>query len=323
MKFTSQPHMILNKLVASLILSTFALGGCAVLVDKRAVAREEQAEAAYPATGQFLTVNGARIHADVQGEGPDLVLIHGASGNTRDFTFDLVDRLKSDYRVITFDRPGMGWSDGLPGTDLSPLAQADALIAAANQLGAPHPIVLGHSYGGAVAMAWGLRAQPKALVIVSGATMPFPGDLGLWYNVTSSPIGGATIVPLITAFAPQSQINSALDNIFTPQTAPTGYADYVGAGLTLRRRALMVNGRQVNNLKPHLQLMAPNYSNLILPVEIIHGDADTTVPIDIHAIPLSERLPNAHLTTLAGIGHMPHHTNPDAIVAAIHRAANR
>jgi pimeloyl-ACP methyl ester carboxylesterase len=315
--------MILNKLAASLILSSFALGGCAVFVDKRAVLREEQAEAAYPATGQFLTVSGARIHADVQGEGPDLVLIHGASGNTRDFTFDLVDRLKSDFRVITFDRPGMGWSDGLPGTDLSPLAQADALIAAANQLGAPHPIVLGHSYGGAVAMAWALRAQPKALVIVSGATMPFPGDLGLWYNVTSSTLGGATIVPLVTAFAPQSRIDSALDSIFTPQSAPKGYAGYVGAGLTLRRRALTVNGRQVNNLKPHLQLMAPNYPKLSLPVEIVHGTADTTVPIDIHAIPLSKRLPNAHLTTLAGIGHMPHHTNPDAIVAAIHRAANR
>jgi pimeloyl-ACP methyl ester carboxylesterase len=315
--------MILHKLAASLILSTFALGGCAVLVDKRADAREEQAEAAYPATGQFLTVNGARIHADVQGTGPDLVLIHGASGNTRDFTFDLVDRLKSNYRVISFDRPGMGWSDSLPGTDLSPLAQADVLIDAANQLGATHPIVLGHSYGGAVAMAWALRAQPKALVIVSGATMPFPGDLGLWYDVTSSSLGGATIVPLITAFAPQSRIDSALDAIFAPQNAPKGYADYVGAGLTLRRSALKVNGRQVNNLKPHLLLMAPNYPKLTLPVEIVHGTADTTVPIDIHAIPLSKRLPNAHLTTLPGIGHMPHHTNPDAIVAAINRAANR
>lgn len=315
--------MILRKLAASLILSTFALGGCAVLVDKRADAREETAEAAYPATGQFLTVNGARIHADVQGAGPDLVLIHGASGNSRDFTFDLVDRLKANYRVISFDRPGMGWSDSLPGTDVSPLAQADVLIDAANQLGAKNPIVLGHSYGGAVAMAWALRAQPRALVIVSGATMPFPGDLGLWYNITSSPIGGKTIVPLITAFATEAQIQSAIEGTFAPQPAPKGYADYIGAGLTLRRAALRVNGRQVNSLKPHILLMEPNYPKLTLPVEIIHGTADTTVPIDIHAIPLSKLLPNANLTTLPGIGHMPHHTNPDAIVAAINRAAQR
>ncbi|WP_022703799.1 alpha/beta fold hydrolase [Pseudorhodobacter ferrugineus] len=315
--------MISRKLAASLLISTLALGGCAALVDQRATTREGMAEATFPPTGQFVTVQGARIHVDVQGAGPDLVLIHGASGSSRDFTFNLASRLKSNYRVISFDRPGMGYSDSLPGTDLSPLAQADALIAAAQQLGAKNPIVLGHSYGGSVAMAWALRATPRALVIVSGATMPFPGDLGLWYQVTSSRLGGATIVPLITAFAPESRVDSALADIFAPQSPPAGYADYIGAPLTLRRDALRVNGRQVNNLKPHVTLMAENYPKLTLPVEIIHGTADTTVPIQIHAIPLSKLLPNANLTVLNGIGHMPHHTNPDDIVAAINRAASR
>ncbi|WP_415233718.1 alpha/beta fold hydrolase [Pseudorhodobacter sp.] len=314
--------MISCKLATSLIIASLAFGGCAAFVDQRAHKRESQAEMDYPPTGQFVTVQGARIHVDVQGSGPDLVLIHGASGNSRDFTFDLVERLKSDFRVISFDRPGMGWSQGLPGTDLSPLAQADVLIAAAGQLGATRPIVLGHSYGGAVAMAWALRANPAALIIVSGATMPFPGDLALWYKVTASTLGGAGIVPLITAFAPESQVETALSNIFTPQSAPKGYADYIGAGLTLRRDSLRVNGRQVDNLKPHLLLMAPDYPRLSLPVEIIHGTADTTVPIDIHAIPLSKRLPNARLTVLDGVGHMPHHSNPDEIIAAIKRAAS-
>lgn len=315
--------MISRKLATSLLISTLALGGCAALVDQRATTRERVAEAAFPPTGQFVTVQGARIHADVQGAGPDLILIHGASGSSRDFTFNLVSRLKSNYRVISFDRPGMGFSDSLPGTDLSPLAQADALIAAAQQLGAKNPIVLGHSYGGSVAMAWALRSDPRALVIVSGATMPFPGDLGLWYDITSSRLGGATIVPLLTAFAPQSRIDAALSDIFTPQSPPQGYAAYIGAPLTLRRDALRVNGRQVNNLKPHVTLMAENYPKLTLPVEIIHGTADTTVPIHIHAIPMSKLLPNANLTVLDGIGHMPHHTNPDDIIAAINRAASR
>lgn len=315
--------MILKKLASSLLIVGFALGGCAVFVDQRAEKRETQAEAEYPATGQFVTVKGARIHADVQGSGPDLVLIHGASGNSRDFTFDLVDRLKSEFRVISFDRPGMGWSDSLPGTDISPLAQADALILAARELGVTDPIVLGHSYGGAVAMSWALRAQPRALVILSGATMPFPGELGLWYSVTSSAIGGATVVPLITAFAPDSRVETALNDVFAPQSAPEGYDAYIGAGLTLRRRALRVNGRQVNNLKPHLLLMEPHYPRLTLPVEIIHGTADTTVPMKIHAVPLSQKLPNANLTVLDGAGHMPHHTHPDEIIAAIKRAAQR
>ncbi|SEN97735.1 Pimeloyl-ACP methyl ester carboxylesterase [Pseudorhodobacter antarcticus] len=315
--------MISRKLAPSLLIAALALGGCAALVDRKATAREDAAATLYPPTGQFVTVNGTRIHADVQGAGPDLVLIHGASGSSRDFTFDLTRRLKSTYRVIAFDRPGMGWSDSAPNTDTSPLGQADLLIAAATQLGATHPIVLGHSYGGAVAMAWALRAKPTALVIVSGATMPFPGDLGLWYKVTSSTLGGHTIIPLITAFAPQSRIDASVNAVFAPQSPPAGYADYIGTGLTLMRDALRVNGRQVNSLKPYVIEMSKIYPDLTLPVELVHGRADTTVPLKIHAEPLSKLLPNATLTILDGAGHMPHHTHPDAIIAAINRAAKR
>ncbi len=56
---------------------------------------------------------------------------------------------------------------------------------------------MGHSYGGAVAMAWGLNrhARHAALVIVSGATMPWPGGLGPFYAVTGSRLGAATVIP--------------------------------------------------------------------------------------------------------------------------------
>jgi pimeloyl-ACP methyl ester carboxylesterase len=144
------------KLALSLFLAATAIGGCAVLTDRRATEREQSAEAAFPPTGQLLRVAGTTVHAHVQGSGPDLVLIHGASGSTRDFTFALVDRLAQDYRVIAFDRPGLGWTEDLGDGGVSPLLQARLLQAAADQLGVTRPIVMGHSYGGSVAMAWGL-----------------------------------------------------------------------------------------------------------------------------------------------------------------------
>jgi pimeloyl-ACP methyl ester carboxylesterase len=60
---------------------------------------------------------------------------------------------------------------------------------------------------------------------------------------------------------------------------------------------------------------------LTLPVELVHGDADTIVPLTIHSVPLSKILPNVHLTVLPGTGHMPHHAQAQAVVAAIARAA--
>lgn len=309
------------------------MGGAVFVTDRRATAREVQAEADYPPEGQFVTVNGRQVHAVVMGSGPDLVLIHGAGGNTRDMTFSLLERLTDDYRVIVFDRPGLGYTDrtddrydsAFSAAAETPAEQADLLQAAAAALGAERPLVLGHSFGGAVALAWALD-HPDAiagLIDVSGASMPWPGGLSWFYEVNGSTIGGAILPPLITAFAPEERIIESLDGIFAPNPPPEGYLLYVGADLTIRRDNLRANTRQVNTLRPHVVEMAARYASLTLPVEIVHGDADVTVPLAIHSEPLSRLIPGAVLTVLPGIGHMPHHADPDAVVAAIHRAAER
>jgi pimeloyl-ACP methyl ester carboxylesterase len=317
--------MKFRTLAASLFLAAALIGGGAVLVDRRVSARSAAAEVAYPPTGRILQVNGRAVHADITGSGPDVVLIHGASGNTRDFTFDLARRLAPHYRVIAFDRPGLGWSEDAGDAGISPQGQANILRDAARQLDVQRPVIVGHSYGGAVAMAWALqdRDGPGALVLLGGATMPWPGGLGGWYSLTSSRLGRATVVPLVSAFAPMSRTEGVIAGIFSPDPVPPGYADYVGTGLTLRPGSLGTNARQVNGLRPHIVEMSQDYAQLALPVEILHGTADTIVPASVHAIPLGAVLPDATLTLLPGIGHMPHHADPAAVVAAIDRAAAR
>lgn len=319
--------MTFGKLASSVILAAAVLFGGGVLVDRRATAREAAAEAAFPPTGQLLQLGKARVHAHVEGKGPDLVLIHGASGNTRDFTFAMVQELARDWRVIVFDRPGLGWSDSIGDADADPAAQAAVLWSAAQQLGVRQPVVLGHSYGAAVAMARALDAppdqRPAALVIVSGATMPWPGDLGTYYRVTGHPIGQAVVVPAIAAFAPEAQVEATIREIFAPDPVPEGYAGHVGAGLTLRRETLRANARQVTGLKPHVSAMSQRYATLTMPVEILHGTADTIVPADVHALPLSRLVPGAELRLIPGAGHMPHHAYPEAVYAALSRAASR
>lgn len=300
-----------------------AVAGCGVAVGGRASRRERAAEAEWPPTGTFLTVEGHRIHAHVEGAGPDVVLIHGAGGNTRDFTFDLVKLLSPRHRVIAFDRPGLGYSDDFGARTISPMGQAEVLQAAARQLNVTNPIVLGHSYGGAVAMAWAL-ADPggtRGLVIVSGATMPWEGGLDAWYHVTGGLVGGATIVPLLTAFVPAARADAALTTIFAPDPVPPGYGAWLGPGLTLRRKALRANGRQVKALKENLIAMSPGYPALSLPVELLHGTADRIVGATVHSIPLSKILPRANLTLIEGAGHMPHHSHAGLVVQAIGRIA--
>ena len=205
----------------------------------------------------------------------------------------------------------------------SPQAQAALLAAAAAQLGLTDPVVVGHSYGGSVAMAWGLDHPAGALVILSGAVMPWPGSLGAQYKLLGSALGGALVPPVVTAFTDPMDTDEVLAGIFAPQAAPEGYLDHVGPGLTLRRQTLRANARQVNTLRPHVVALSQRYDTLRLPVEFLHGDADTTVPLAVHAQRAAPLIPGAGLTVLKGIGHMPHHTDEDAVAEAIRRAAAR
>ena len=292
----------------------------------RAAQRAALAEDRFPPVGTLVEVSGGRVHAIVAGAGPDLVMIHGAGGNARDFTHRLVPMLARDYRVIAFDRPGHGYTDaGDPDLYLTPQSQAALLQEAAAALGVTRPIVLGHSYGASVALAWAL-AQPDAtaaLVLLAGATMPWPGGLKASYHINASALGGATVVPLIAAFASEDQARDVLTAIFAPQDVPEGYVDHFGLPLSMRRETLRANARQVTHLRPEVVKMSAMYPSLTLPVELLHGDADSIVPLDIHARPLSRRLPDARLTVMEGVGHMPHHADPAAVVEAVNRAAVR
>jgi len=260
------------------------------------------------------------------------VLIHGASGNMRDFTFDMVDQLSDRYRVILFDRPGLGWTDNLPqhagawnATAATPHEQAALLQKAADRLGVSNPIVLGHSYGGAVALAWGLSRpdDTAALVLVSAVSEPWEGDLGWQYKLTGSAFGSGIVIPLVTAFVPQGFVRASVGAIFAPQATPDGYSDHIGTGLSLRRMSMRANAQQVNTLLPEIKKMVPKYDTLTMPVELIHGTADTIVPLDVHAAIATPQLPDAVLTTLPGIGHMPQHVTQPDVIAVIDRAATR
>ena len=294
-------------------------------VHLRARARERKARRDFPPEGQFVAVDGLRVHAVVAGCGPDLVLIHGSSGNTRDFTFSFLDTIKDRYRVIIFDRPGLGWSDRLPHGRESIHNQAAHLRKAAQALGVGAPIVLGQSYGAAVAMAWALDAPGSvaAVVNVAGPSHPWSGPLPWFYRISSNPLGSALIVPLITAFVSSARVASAISDVFYPQRMPDGYADHIGAPLSLRRDALRANARHRATLKEEIMALVPRYGHFPVPLEIVHGTKDTTVDLMLHAGQMAEATEMAHFTTLPGIGHMPQQVAQEQVAAAIDRAAAR
>ena len=293
--------------------------------------RARRAERIYPPSGRFVEVDGQRVHYVRAGSGPEIVLIHGASGNLRDFTFEFFGRLAGRYSVTAFDRPGLGYTDRLPDADAkgeSPVRQAALLRAAAERLGIARPVVVGHSFGGVVALGWAVgdldHASPAAaaaVVSLAGVALPWPGQLGRYYRVNGSSLGAVTI-PMLSAYVPARMVRDRIASTFTPQDAPEGYEAHIGARLVLRPDSFRANIQQVNSLRPHVVEMERRYRELSLPIEMVHGTEDGTVPIQVHSRHFAARY-GATLTELPGIGHMPHHVAPAACEAAIDRAVRR
>lgn len=317
---------------------TVVIGLGALATGLMAQYKASQAETAYPPLGKFVDVTGGKIHYVQEGSGPHVILLHGAGGNLREFTFDLMGRLSDRYTVTAFDRPGLGYSDRVPDVAKgliategdSPQAQAAMLREAAEKIGIADPIIAGHSFGGIVAYAWAVAGldtdspvNAKGIVSLAGVTMPWPGGLDPYYKVNGSAFGGVVTIPLISAFVPQRVVNSSIDATFAPQSTPEGYGDYIGAGLTLRPASMRANTRQVNTSRPHVVALSARYPELTLPIEILHGEEDRTVPIHIHAEEVEQIVPQVQTTRLPGVGHMPHHADPQAAVDAINRVAAR
>ncbi len=287
----------------------------------RAGRNEARAERRSPPGGRILAVNGRALHFQVMGEGPPIVLIHGASGNLRDMTFRLAPALADDFTVIAVDRPGFGHSDALPGRGAGLREQVVALRALMRRLGHDRVFLLGQSYGGAVALKWALEYPETVagLLLVSAPSNPWEDGLDPLYRLNANPVTGPLLRLWVSAFPPDRLVQASIRSVYAPEPVPPGYPEYLGIGLTLRRTTQRVNAAQVAALKEQIRAMVPHYAEIGIPVEAVHGMRDQIVPAAIHTERLAHQIRGIGLTFLDGVGHMPHNTHTDKVVAAAHR----
>ncbi len=302
---------------ASAGLATLAACGA----PRIATLADDQAERGYPPIGRLIDVGGVAVHATDAGRaGPPLILIHGANVNLRDWTFQLAPRLARDNRVIAMDRPGFGYSARI-GSGWTPSRQAALLRAAANQMGAERPIVVGHSWGAMVALAWALDAPDEVtgVVNVSGATMPWGPAADILDALGVNEWGVEYYAARLARRAEEGAIDDFVARAFRPQSPPRGYLDYVGAPLSLRASTIAANNEDLSQIQAALNDLSPRYPTLSVPVEIVHGTEDWLLSVGRHAEALAEALPNARVSIAEGVGHMAHHARPDLLERAIAR----
>jgi pimeloyl-ACP methyl ester carboxylesterase len=282
----------------------------------------------YPPTGRFVDADGALLHVTLcEPQGPqrgDVVLLHGASGNEANMMQALGPALTAaGFRVLAFDRPGHGWS--APAAENARLAtQARLLTQAAKKLGAARPIVIAHSFAGAVAMAMADKTPDFAegYVLISPLVMPFTKKIAWRYRVSATPVIGQIFAYAIAPALGALMLDSALDSVFAPQRAPADFSTRTAAPLALMPPAFLANARDVVAVNAQLQAQAPNYPAIQAPFVLVSGDADDVVSPERHARPLSKILPRARLILAPGVGHSPHWVAPELVLAAVEEIAD-
>jgi len=307
----------------------FTLGGVMVclacLTVYRARKFTEKAERDTPPIGQFIDVEGTPVHYVKQGSGPALVMLHGAGGHVKDFTFDNVARFAKDFTVIAFDRPGHGYTPILENPGASLAQQAHLIEQALDKLGIQNAIIMGFSYGGSLALhlATHYKELTKGLVLISAVSMPWPGNIHLNYRIMSKPVIGPALMAVSTAYFGDAFFRANYATVFDPRNAPNGYLDHVGVNMSVRFKFFVENARQLNNLRPQVVKQSNLYSKMDIPIELIHGDLDTSVPVQFHAKEFLKIVPHANLVVVENMGHGTHQLAIPQIEAAVYAVVDR
>jgi len=95
----------------------------------------------------YLRVEGAELFHTSTGTGPPLVLVHGWTGDSVDWTW-LIPLLHQHFRVIAYDRRGDGRSTAETGPHLQ--RHCADLAAVIEQVAGGPSVVVGHSVGAAI-----------------------------------------------------------------------------------------------------------------------------------------------------------------------------
>ena len=283
----------------------------------------------YPPRGVQVDVAGAVLNVVDLGRrnasGPPIVLLHGASSNL-EVMRPLAERLADKHRVILIDRPGHGGSTRARAEDSTPDVQARMIVEALEKLGVGPAIIVLHSLAGAIGarMALDYPAHVAGLVMLAPVTHPWPGGVG-WYNrLVTTPVIGPLLAYTVTLPLGLLVVQSGARGVFLPQVMADDFVDSSATRLLLRPREFLANARDLVDLKAGVAEQAPRYGEIDLPVTIISGDEnDKTVSTNIHSRPFAATVKGAKLIVLPGVGHMVQYAAPDLVVDEIEAMADR
>ncbi len=273
-------------------------------------------------TGKFLQLAGVKLrYLERPGREPAVLLIHGLPGTAEDFE-DVTPLI--GHRTIAIDRPGYGFSTG----GYFPFArQLQAVHEVIEKLHLGHPILVGHSYGGTISLAYGERhpAEVKGLVLVDAAAGQCARHDNAFTRAQArfvqaielpviAPIADVTFSQLVRKVSSEPEEKEAFD----PAPVNPRHRHRVLA-ITLKHGNLEAYAGEILHADKEIDGVDRGLAGVRVPTIVIQGAQDKLVkPPCGRSIATS--VPSAQLRMVPG-GHMAPYTHPAAVAAAVESLA--
>lgn len=274
----------------------------------------------HPPEGEFLEIDGARLHYRRSGDRsrPAVLVLHGAASNLEEPRLALGEALAHEH-VIWLDRPGLGWSERPRSVRWSPAEEAALIVKFLDRLDIPEAVVIGHSWGGAIAMRLAMDHPERVtgLVLIAPALSAWIGEAA-WFNAASGwPLLGPVLTRIIIPLVGPGQLESGARKAFHPEPVPENYVAASRLPLILRPGNWIANARDMMQVNTHLELQEDRYQDIVLHTVFLAGKADTVLWTHRHSGQVAARMPNAELRLIPGAGHNLHHHHPRAVLEAV------
>jgi pimeloyl-ACP methyl ester carboxylesterase len=265
---------------------------------------------------------GRSLHAVQAGTGPDIVLVHGALATSHDWTSGPFEAFATLGRVTAVDRPGHGLSLR-PRFDGTPRSQARQIKDGLDALGVGRALLVGHSFGALVSLAFAELFADEVAHLVLVGPLAFPEPRLIEHSLLApraTPVLGPLLSSAAEATFDPAFLRLLQQMMFWPDPVPELWRETFPYDQVLDRAAMVAEGEDMAAILPGSLPGMINLAAVPVPATILIGTSDKILDHNRQGRLLAPLMPRAKLVELMGIGHMPHHAAPDALLAAVRDA---
>jgi proline iminopeptidase len=279
---------------------------------------------------RFLPVQGAMLYSRDVGQGPPIIVLHGGPGFDHNYLLPDLDRLADVFRLIYYDQRGRGKSTWtVPPAPVSLQSEMDDLERVREYFQLEQAAVLGHSWGGLLAMEYAIHHPERVSRLILLNTCPASDDDFALFKGQLAVRDPEDAERMRVLDSDPSMAEGDLATraayyrlYYQPTLRPPELLDRLIAHLQVgwTKESVLTARATTRRLFPETVEMPgynlmPALARLRIPTLVLHGDYDF-VPL-LCVTHIAEAIPGARLVVVRDCGHYSYLERPDEVRRAL------